>query len=413
MIILFCTEQFYPLSTEAATLDYGLTSVLARQGHQVYMITSSHSADGFKIKREGVVHYINDKEAIEIETNLFVLEFEIVLKSSCGGYIGECEAYKNFMRSFECDLLVISGLCTWSFLLILDSLLTLKAKRKVVRVHEEWILVNIQSKGRKAYIKKIIFNSIKKGLKYFFYKPDVYDKIFTLPALRHKVKNSLKYFDKVFFLPHPQSRIDVYLASYCSDIGILPNGVFEKDIHPPKILKSTIPNQDWEKGPYLLALAHFLVDWHTLLLDAFYASSTKLPLILAGGHVSGYNLQSVQAYKSKLDTQHGYREVYLLHVNEKRAFELLQNTTLFLHAASLSSYKSFPVMVLKSLSFGVPIICMGADTDPDLVVKDSLEMAHMIDCLLNNPDYYNGMATSLHARIKNYTYEKIAQELIV
>ncbi|BCD45293.1 glycosyltransferase family protein [Helicobacter suis] len=413
MIILFCAEQFYPLSTETAMLDYGLTSVLARWGHQVYVITSSHSADGLKIKREGVVHYINDKEATEIETNLFVLEFDIALKSSCGGYVGECEAYQNFVNSFTCDLLVISGLCSWSFLLILDSLPTLKAKRKVVRVHEEWILVNIQSRGRKAYIKKIIFNSITKGLKYFFYKPDIYDKIFTLPTLRHKIKISLKYFDKVFFLPHPQSHIDTYLTPYCSNIGVLPNGIFEKDIHPAKILKSTTPNQDWKKCPYLLALAHFLSEQHTLLLDAFYASSTKLPFILAGGQVSGYNLQSVQAYKSKLDAQHGYKEVYFLHVGEERALELLQGATLFLHAASLYSYKSLSFMVLKSLSFGVPTICIGEGVDSDLVVKNSLGMAHMIDHLLNNPDYYNSMAENLHTRVKNYTYEKISQELIV
>ncbi|WP_163498582.1 glycosyltransferase family 4 protein [Helicobacter suis] len=413
MIILFCAEQFYPLSIEAAMLDYGLTSVLARQGHQVYVITSSHSADGFKIERKGTTHCVYDKEAIEIEANLFVLEFDIALKSSCGGYVGVCEAYQNFIKSFECDLLVISGLCSWVFLLILDSLHTLKAKRKVLRVHEEYILVRLQSRGRKAYIRKIILNSIRKALKYFFYKSDVYDKIFTLPVLRHKIKTSLKYFDKVFFLPHPQSRIDTYLSPYCSNIGVLPNGIFEKDIHPAKILKSTTPNQDWEKGPYLLALAHFLVEWHTLLLDAFYASSTKLPFILAGGQISGYNLQSVQAYKSKLDAQHGYKEVYFLHVGEERAFELLQGAILFLHAASLYSYKSFFVMVLKSLSFGVPTICIGEGVDSGLVVKNSLEMAHMIDHLLNIPDYYNGIAKGMHARVKNYTYEKISQELIL
>ncbi|WP_121020458.1 glycosyltransferase family protein [Helicobacter vulpis] len=227
MTILLSTEQYYPLQTGLASADYGLTHALAKAGHVVYVI----SADIYRtqrLHREGKLHMTLSadmrRQAIEIAPNLFVLEFHIYYEK---GWQGEIKAYQDFVRHFECDLLITSAILTWTSDYILDVLPQCVAKKKVLRLHGEYDLMCAGPRG----IKQALKDRIKKVL----YSPERYKSSAYIPWLRAKLKTSLKHYDRVFFL-HARSHGYHYLKPYCTSVGILPNGVFAKDILPPKSL---------------------------------------------------------------------------------------------------------------------------------------------------------------------------------
>ncbi len=232
MTILYCTEQYYPLQTGTATADYGLTLALSQAGYEVYVITSNmfnHQA----ILREGPKHSVLSggltRQATQIAPRLFVLDFYIAMGN--GGWQGELQAYSDFALSFECDLLVNVSLSTWNTDFICDKLPQAKAKRKILRTHGEYAFMSI-CPGWKRFLKdalKFVLTRlhIMKGGTYPWW-------------LHQKFMRSIKNYDKVFFL-HEGSHGYTYLKPYCSEVDILPNGVFEKDIcAPKKLIKSLV-----------------------------------------------------------------------------------------------------------------------------------------------------------------------------
>ncbi|WP_163498583.1 hypothetical protein [Helicobacter suis] len=235
MIILFTTEQYHPLQTGLASADYGLTLALARSGHLVYVITTGMYGET-KINREGNLSSISSgnlsKKIVEIAPNLFVLEFKIYHKG--GEWEGEIEQYQKFVQNFKCDLLINSAILTWNTDFIYDHLPKCHAKKKILRSHGEYSLMHGWALGNKE--------KLKDSFRRLIFSPKRYKQKYYIAWLRHKLKKTLKYYDCVYFL-HKNSHAYTYLKPYCSCIDILPNGVFKKDICPPKTITSALTEQ--------------------------------------------------------------------------------------------------------------------------------------------------------------------------
>ncbi len=419
MTILFTTEQYHPLQTGVASADYGLTLALARSGHLVYVITTGMYGET-KISREGKLSSISSgnlsKEMVEIAPNLFVLEFKIYHKAG-GEWEGETEQYQKFVQNFKCDLLINSAILTWNTDFIYDYLPVCRAKKKILRSHGEYSLMHGWALGNKE--------KFKDSIRRFYFSPKRYKQKYYIAWLRHKLKKTLKYYDYVYFL-HKNSHAYTYLKPYCS-VDILPNGVFEKDICPPKTITSALTEQqnnrtteqqltDLLLKPYALNVSNYYKEkGQDFVLRAYYLSQAKIPLIFIGSLSTENFLEELKELKKQLDLKHGFKEVYFFQaIKREQVLEVFKKATLFLHG-SQAIYEAFPMVILESMQFGMPFICTDVgnvkDLYAELVVNTIEQMADKINALLNNPDYYNKITQELHGVIQEYSYEKIVKKL--
>ncbi|WP_163565158.1 glycosyltransferase family 4 protein [Helicobacter suis] len=419
MTILFTTEQYYPLQTGLASADYGLSLALAKAGHLVYVITTGMYGET-KITREGKLSSISSgnlsKEIVEIASNLFVLEFKISCKN-WGEWEGETEEYQNFVQNFKCDLLINSAILTWNTDFIYDYLPSCLAKKKILRSHGEYSLMHGWALGDKE--------KLKDSMRRLVFSPKRYKQKYYIAWLRYKLKKSLKHYDCVYFL-HKNSHAYNYLKPYCSYIDILPNGVFEKDICPPKTIASALTEQqnnrtteqlaDLLLKPYVLNVSNYYKEkGQDFVLRAYYLSQAKIPLIFIGSLNRDNFLEELKELKKQLDLEYGFREVYFFHrIKRSQVLAILQQATLFLHG-SQALYECFPMVILESMQFGIPFICTDVGNVKDLcielVVNTPEQMAEKINALLGNPKFYNKITQELHNIIQEYTYEKIAKKL--
>ncbi|GMB94367.1 hypothetical protein NHP21011_04590 [Helicobacter heilmannii] len=238
MLILYSTEQYHPLQTGLASADYGLTYALAKAGHKVYCITSNIYRDK-PIHRNGAKHKVKsgalERMALEIAPNLFVLEFAIVPGKFYGAWEGEVQDYQDFVKNFACDLLITSAILTWTSDCVFDLLSQCQAKKKILRLHGERDLMQ-------GYPKSLKF-ALKDWIRRLCYSPEHYKMYSYIPWLRAKLKQQIKIYDCVFFL-HKRSHAHDFLLPYCKRVEMLPNGVFEKDICPPKTLESALKSHN-------------------------------------------------------------------------------------------------------------------------------------------------------------------------
>uniref|UniRef100_UPI002D76F6E4 glycosyltransferase family 4 protein n=1 Tax=Helicobacter suis TaxID=104628 RepID=UPI002D76F6E4 len=224
-----------------------------------------------------------------------------------------------------------------------------------------------------------------------------------------------------------------YLKPYCT-ADILPNGVFEKDICPPKTITSALTEQqnnrtteqqnnrtteqlaDLLLKPYVLNVSNYYKEkGQDFVLQAYYLSLAKFPLVFVGSLDRGYCLDYLQELKRQLDQKHGFKEVYFFYkIERSQVLALFQQATLFLHG-SRAPYDNFPMVILESMQFGIPFICTDIgnvkELCAELIVHTPEQMAEKINAFLGNPDYYNKVARDLNQTVQGYTYEKIAKKL--
>ncbi|WP_104732823.1 glycosyltransferase, partial [Helicobacter salomonis] len=347
MKILFNTEQYYPLQTGVSIADYGLSVALAQAGHVVFVATGSRF-DGQKICREGPIQMISSagisKEAREISPNLFVIEFDIYWDWTRGCVVGETQAYRDFCVPFACDLLISSGIVgKWNCDLLYDLLPSCRAKKKILKSHGEQELV-YSSTSIPLYLKNIL----KFLLSGFKFRHPSY-----IPWLRSKLKQTLKHYDCVYFL-HQRSPGYAYLKPYCH-VGILPNGIFAKDINPPKTFcndlvdrgvaarrHSSIPLEHLVCRPYCLNISNYYKEkGQSFVLEAYYLSQACIPLVFVGALNANCTLENLNDFKAQLDDKYGPKEVYFFYqVERNQVLDLFKHATLFLHG---SHYEAFPM----------------------------------------------------------------------
>lgn len=425
MVILYATEQYHPLQTGTATADYGLSKALAQDGHKVYVLTSdvfNHAGIAMGIQREGKLCEVQGRRALEIAPNLWVLEFHIFHDGN--EWQGEIEAYIDFTKDFACDMLINSSIYTWNCDVLLPHLATCKAKKKFLRNHTE--MPNIAKKPAKkppqfklTQLLKTIYHK-SRGIKHPL------DPLETL-------KMQLRQYDKILFL-HKNSSFYQYLSQEVDlNLDILPNGVFAKDICPPKFLPPPPPPTESRldphqlsphalleqlcQNPFILNVSNYYAEkGQEMVLKAYYASHAQMPLVFVGSLNSGHTLDRLKALKTHEDGVHGFKEVFFFYgIGRDEVLKLAKHATLFLHA-STASYESFPMVLLESMQFATPFICTpvgnALELAPALVAQDASQMAVKINALLGDPKHYHHISTTLHQQIQNLTYEEIVKKLL-
>ncbi|WP_233702706.1 glycosyltransferase family 4 protein [Helicobacter ailurogastricus] len=418
MVVLFCTEQYYPLQTGTAVADYNLTRALSQAGHQVFVLTSGSFAHQ-KLTREGAKQTIQSgtmqREAIQIAPNLSVIAFNIY--AGVGGWQGELQAYKDFVQNFACDLLINVTLLTWNSNLIISLLPSLKAHKKVLINHGEQAFMSCCF-GFKRFVKdsvKFLLTTLK------LYPKGIYPWWF-----KEQVKRHIKHYDRVFFL-HNKSHGYAYLKPFCSSVGILPNGVFAKDICPPKSLEVSLMGQNAKAQPdpklsalldtpYVLNVSNYYPEkGQDFVLRAYYLSQARLPLIFIGALDKDHTLSRLKASKAQLDADFGFKEVFFYYALARdEVLEASKRATLFLHA-SHAPYEAFPMVILECLQFATPFVCTPIgnvkELCPDLIAHTPQEMAEKINTLLNDPAHYAKVSTGLHEKVQAFCYDQLVKLL--
>ncbi|WP_043902550.1 hypothetical protein [Helicobacter cetorum] len=282
MKILYTTEQFYPLQTGLATADYHFALSLTNLGHEVYVVTMD-SFQNKRIERTGKKIILEEpfkKEAIEISPNLFVIEFDF-RTTEYPIWCGEINNYRYFVQEFVCDLLIVSAFFTFTGDLLWESLNELKATKKVLRSHGESALANYLRLNQPTKpTKKQVFKDFIKNLLLSFgltlkREPNFWHFTITnapttntqkaldvtpyesyMPYLIFLLKRFLSCLDKVYFL-HDKSHAIDFLTPLCKSVGILPNGVFQKDITPPKTILASYCGALTRERERVKALVHY------------------------------------------------------------------------------------------------------------------------------------------------------------
>ncbi|GLH57931.1 glycosyltransferase family 4 protein [Helicobacter ailurogastricus] len=395
MRILYTTEQYPPCQTGVALADYGLSLALAQAGHEVFVCTGQHP----QATQEGEIVRLESgrvcKEAALLAPRLWVLRFDVGWDwSKSQQPIGaEVKDYVEFVLNFDCALLLNSGIIgKWNCDLLYQVLPQAKAKVKFLRSHGEKELIGFKYSLKSRF--KDLLRSLCTGR---LQKP-------YMLWLNQELQRSLKHYDKVFFL-HENTHGYAPLKPFCTQVGILPNGVFAKDICPPKNFKPT----------FLLNVSNYFVSkGQDFVLKAYYLSKTPLPLKLIGALEEGQTLEKLKALKAQLDKEHGKKEVeFLYKIPREQILQAFKEACIFLHA---SHFEAFPMVILECLQFATPFVCTDvgnvAKIAPHLIAHTPQEMADKIDTLLSDPTHYAEVSKALRTMAQDFCYENIAKGLL-
>jgi glycosyltransferase involved in cell wall biosynthesis len=337
MKILITTEQYYPIKSGVSSVVTSIAEQLVQVGHEVYVATS------FEHRKE------------LIQNGVAIIEFKVY--GGFGNYYrGEVQKYKDFIQNFECDVMINECVQTWGTDLILKELQNLKAKKIFLHSHG-FSLLAYKTKNPWAYIKG----------KFYYW---------TL----HKY---LKKYDHIFLL-HEKTVETPYLKKYnITNFSYLPNGVNENFIVKENINK---------KEHYLINISnYFPMKNQEFLLEAYYKSDTKYPLILIGNSILKDYLSRLKKLKIGFDQKYGFKKVeFKYQISRNETEKYLENATLFLHSSKL---EVFPMVIVESMAKGIPFISTDVGNVNDLqggiVVQTIDDMAMMINKFLLDKNIYN------------------------
>lgn len=362
MRILITTEQYYPIKSGVSSVVTAIAEKLVELEHEVYVVT------GFEERK-----YLN-------YNGVNIIEFKIY-----GGfsnyYRGETKQYINFVKNFECDLLINECVQNWSTDLILRNIKELNAKMKFLHSHG-FSLLALKSKNPWANLKAKFY--YKTAYKFF----ELYDHIFLLHD---------KTIETSYLLDH---KIKNY--SY------LPNGV-NKNFICNKFLSD-------KKEKYILNISNYYpLKNQEFLLEAYYRAETDYTLILIGNSVLKNYLNKLKQLKIKFDSKYKYKNVeFLYQISKDETEKYLENAILFLHSSKL---EVFPMVIVESMAKGVPFLCTDVGNVKELssegIVFSIDEMAKKINLLLDNPLKYKEISNNLISQVKNnLTWEYICGNLL-
>ncbi|AYJ79912.1 hypothetical protein AN286_06980 [Aliarcobacter cryaerophilus ATCC 43158] len=360
MKILITTEQYYPIKSGVSSVVTAIAEELVKIDYAVYVAT------GFENRKELTHNGVN------------IIEFKVF--GGFGNYYrGETEQYKEFIKNFECDVMINECVQTWSTDLILDSLDVLKAKKKFLHSHG-FSLLAYRTKNPWAYIKG----------KFFYWTLYKY----------------LKKYDHIFLL-HDKTVETSYLNKYgINSYSYLPNGVNE-DFIAEDILE--------KKDKYILNISnYFPLKNQEFLLEAYYKAKTNYKLILIGNSILKDYLNKLKKLKSGYDKEYGVKEVHFLYdISRDKTEKYLEDATIFLHSSKL---EVFPMVIVESMGKGIPFLCTDVgnvkELCEELVVYNIDEMASKIDVLLTNDSKYKKLSTDLLLEVKaNLNWKIICKNL--
>jgi len=118
MKILFTVQNYYPSISGVPVVVKYLAEGLANKGHQVIVVTRKHPQTC-------------EREVIKkVEVRRFEIKFNKLL-----GHIGDLKEYVEFVKNYDCDVLINECSQCETTDLILDHLDQVKATKKVFHSH--------------------------------------------------------------------------------------------------------------------------------------------------------------------------------------------------------------------------------------------------------------------------------------
>ncbi len=361
MKILITTEQYYPIKSGVSSVVTAIAEELVRLKHEVYVVTGCQ------------------ERLYSVHNGVNIIEFKIF--GGFGNYYrGNTNQYIEFIKNFECDVMINECVQTWSTDLILSALDEVKVKKKFLHSHG-FSLLSYRTKNPWAYIKSK------------FYYATLY--------------KYLKKYDHIFLL-HEKTVETLYLQKHgIKQFSYLPNGVPKSFVSKNKLSE--------KKEKYLLSISnYFPFKNQEFLLEAYYRSKTEYPLILVGNSILKEYLQKLKLLKTKFDSQYGFRNVeFLYQISREETEKYLENAILFLHSSKL---EVFPMVIVESMAKGVPFICTDVGNVSTLkggyVIQTVDEMSVTINDLLNHKEKYNKLIEDGTKSIsQSLTWEEIIKNL--
>jgi glycosyltransferase involved in cell wall biosynthesis len=360
MKILITTEQYFPIKSGVSTVVTSIAEELVNIGHQVYVVT------GYDNRKDLIVNGVN------------IIEFKV--RGGFGNfYRGETKEYIEFVKNFNCDVIINECVQTWTTDLILRELKNLKAK-KFLHSHG-FSLLSYKTKNPLAYIKaKLYYRTIH---------------------------HYLKEYNHIFLL-HDKTVETSYLNKYMiNNFSYLPNGVDIGFIAKEK--------QILKKDNYIINISNYYpLKYQEFLLEAFYKSKTKFKLILIGSYILKDYLNRLKELKLQFDEKYGLKDVeFLNNLSRKETLKYLESSKLFLHSSKL---EVFPMVIVESMAKGIPYISTNVGNVSDLtggyVIDDIVSMTDTIDKLLEDDKLYDSKSFEGLSLVKSeLNWQKIVQTL--
>lgn len=352
MKILFTVQNYYPRMSGVPVVVKYLAEGLQKKGHLVTVAT----------RRD------KELEEFEIINGVKVYRFDIAY-SKFKGHYGEIDKYINFIKNYECDIIINECTQCETTDLLLKSLDSIK-KPKILHAHG---LAGLTLKpiALMPTIKNTLgntFNWIRWNIYYNKFASYIlqYDTVICLSELDSGKKYIEKNFDKtinildnaandMFFMDSKENALKKYLGKSC------------------------------EK--YIISVANYTaVKNQKMILKSFYMSTiTDYTLVFIGGKKTSFYYRLCKL-KERYDKKFGFKNVYILTgVDRENIPSIVGGAKIYMVS---STYEEYSISIIEAMAKSVPFISTNvgnASILPGGIVVNSVEeMKAGIELLLNN-----------------------------
>lgn len=361
MKVLFTVSTYYPLEDGVSRVTQYMAEGLARNGHNVVVITSSCSTETKKEIHNGVVIRRVD------------------LHTKCGLYFGNKKEYRRLLDKEANNADIMINVCTQNAFtdVILNRIDKYKCK-KILYMHGmfDFRLHKVDFSGIRS-----IANKAWKEIRWFFYYRfnsnnfKKYDRIIQLHEMDYA---------NIFFRKH--YGIESYIINNAAD------DIFFND------MDSTIFQKPYDD--YIIYVANYGDGKNQkLAISKFLRSNInpRIGLVLIGCDENKYSsnlVEYIKREKRKLSFSDEDKPIVLLYdVDRKEIPFYISNARLFLMT---SKREVFPVSLVESIACGTPFVSTDVGVAKYIfggVVADKKDISTWINKFLYDYDLYESMSS--------------------
>lgn len=316
--IMFLVENYFPRKSGVPIVAQYLAEGLYKKGYEVSVCTKLY--DG--LQRNEIINGIK------------VFRFYL-RKTALKRYDGEIDTYRNFILSYNADVIIFEcSECVTTDVLLKD-LSKIKAK-------------------------KIFHSHGFSGLTLHFFKWNVNLKYTignTYNWLRFKYyynftfKKYVKYFDATLCLSEIDSS-KAWLDKYAKNVTVLQNAVDDIFCNPTRNV-SYYPISEIKK-PYFLSVATYSKQKNQIgIVREYFKSGVNLPIIFVGPEHTEY-LDKLGEEIKLLKSKYGDRDVFtLLKVPRSIIPDIVGNAFVYLVG---STFEEYSISIIEAMTKGIPFI---------------------------------------------------------
>lgn len=382
MKILFTVENYYPMMSGVPNVVKYLAEDLANKGNEVTVVT--RHIDGCK-----------DEEVL----NSVKIVRKNIYYTKTKGFGGDTTDYIEFVKNFECDVIIFQ--C--SQCITTDLLLPHLEKIDKIKLFHSHGFSGLTLKPIKicSNIKHTLGNS------YNWIRWNLYYNI--------KFKKYVKQFDATICLSEVDSSKE-YLEKNSNKIYILSNAAddmfFDSTIMESKIDKYT----NLINKKYIISIANYQEYKNQIgILNEYYrANLENYDLVFIGSEKNEYYKSLLKEYK-KLKNIYGEKPVHFL-TNVERCDipQILRDAKLYLVG---SSFEEFSISLIEAMAVGVPFVSTNVGNAcilPGGITIDKIsDMSNSINILLNDNLKYEQLKNNGMIYSKNFCkIETVTNRLI-